>query len=136
MQTFLPFADFTRSAATLDPRRLNKQRVEAFQILRAITDDTYGWQHHPAVTMWRGHQHALAVYGLAMCAAWDARGGADDADLAGRIAAFKTGPADRPHWLGDPEFHRSHRSNLSRKDPAYYGQFWLEPADLPYIWPV
>jgi hypothetical protein len=136
VQTFLPFADFTRSAATLDPRRLNKQRVEAFQILRAITDDTYGWQHHPAVNMWRGHQHALAVYGLAMCAAWEAQGGADQADLAGRIGAFRSGPQTRPFWLGDPDVHRSHRSNLTRKDPDFYGRFWQEPDDLPYVWPV
>lgn len=136
MQTFLPFADFDQSAAVLDPRRLNKQRVETFQILRAITDDTYGWQHHPAVKMWRGHPHTLADYGLAMCRAWTAQGGADDADLAGRIAAFQTGPQIAPFWLGDQAVHRSHRSNLTRKDPDHYSQYWQEPDDLDYVWPV
>ena len=37
MQTFLPYADFARCAAVLDPRRLGKQRVEVLQIMRAIT---------------------------------------------------------------------------------------------------
>jgi hypothetical protein len=42
-----------------------------------------------------------------------------------------------PPWWGDPAFHASHRSNLLRKDPVWYGQFgWAEPPDLPYVWPV
>ena len=39
--------------------------------------------------------------------------------------------------MGDPAFHASHRSNLLRKDPTYYGAFgWAEDATLPYVWPV
>ena len=37
MQTFLPYPDFARSARCLDNRRLGKQRVESYQILRAGT---------------------------------------------------------------------------------------------------
>lgn len=38
-------------------------------------------------------------------------------------------------------FHRSHRSNLLRKDPDHYGPIFLpdEPSlrdDVPYVWPV
>ena len=58
MQTFLPYPDFAKSAACLDNKRLNKQIVECYQILRAITDPTYGWQNHPAVNMWRGFKGA------------------------------------------------------------------------------
>jgi hypothetical protein len=56
MQTFLPFADFADSAASLDPRRLGKQRVEVLQIVRAITWPKYGWRNHPAANMWRGFE--------------------------------------------------------------------------------
>jgi len=46
-------------------------------------------------------------------------------------------PAEYPVWLYDEEFHASHRSNLLRKDPEYYGRFgWQELPDLPYLWPV
>ncbi|GAA3827626.1 pyrimidine dimer DNA glycosylase/endonuclease V [Nocardioides panacisoli] len=43
MQTFLPYADFARSARSLDPKRLGKQRVEALQVVRALTTAGYGW---------------------------------------------------------------------------------------------
>jgi hypothetical protein len=36
MQTFLPLPDFIESAKVLDYKRLGKQRVEAWQILKAI----------------------------------------------------------------------------------------------------
>jgi hypothetical protein len=49
VQTFLPYADFRRSAEVLDPKRLGKQRVECLQVLRGLTVPTYGWRHHPAV---------------------------------------------------------------------------------------
>ncbi|MEU7740966.1 MSMEG_6728 family protein [Nonomuraea sp. NPDC049158] len=59
MQTFLPYPDFARTAAVLDPLRLGKQRVEALQILRALTIPGYGWRHHPAVRMWASYEEAL-----------------------------------------------------------------------------
>ncbi len=77
MQTFLPYEDFVASAAVLDDRRLGKQRVETYQILRALTWPAYGWKNHPAVRMWRGFTPALVRYGLDVCDAWEARGRAD-----------------------------------------------------------
>lgn len=62
MQTFVPFPDLRRTAEVLDDRRLGKQRVEALQIIRALTRATYGWKRHPAVRMWEGHVEALALY--------------------------------------------------------------------------
>ena len=66
----LPHADFAMSVATLDTLRLGEQRVEALQVLRALTRPGYRWQHHPAVRMWRAHAEAVAAYGLAVCAEW------------------------------------------------------------------
>lgn len=41
-----------------------------------------------------------------------------------------------PWWMGDQEFHRTHQSNLVRKDPTYYRPFFPDvPDSLPYIWP-
>lgn len=136
MQTFLPYPDFTESAAALDRLRLGKQRVEALQILRALTREDYGWKHHPAVKMWRGYEPALVAYGLAICEEWVARGGKDN--CAAQIQAEGPAPstAHLPAWVGDEQFHRAHRSALLRKDPDHYGpQFGGEPDDLPYVWP-
>ncbi|WP_326701230.1 MSMEG_6728 family protein [Streptomyces sp. NBC_01754] len=151
MQTFLPYADFRRSALVLDPRRLGKQRVETIQVLRGLTVPGYGWRHHPAVRMWTGYEEALVRYGLETCAVWTAEGRADTcaatllqdlADSLGRPAAtVRPAPelataGELPPWLGDEDFHLSHRSALVRKDPAYYRPLFPgTPADLPYVWP-
>lgn len=137
MQTFLPYGGFAESAGVLDKRRLNKQRIEAFQILCAITDPLYGWQSHPAVNMWRGYDQALLHYALVMCETWNLIGGADNTDLYGRlIKFFHTGePVVYPDWLGDETFHLSHRANLYFKDPEHYGKFWKFDEQIPYFWP-
>ena len=48
VQTFVPYADFARTAAVLDAKRLGKQRVEVIQIVRALTVPGYAWSSHPA----------------------------------------------------------------------------------------
>ena len=42
---------------------------------------------------------------------------------------------EAPWWLGYDKLHRSHRSNLVRKDPSYYRAYFTESGDLPYYWP-
>ena len=128
MQTFLPHRSFSKSAETLDYRRLGKQRVEAKQILEAIRKGG-GWRHHPIVALWSNYTDALCEYHNCMIIEWRRRGYVNTMpliDLAPSIVY--------PPWLTD-DFIRAHRSNLLRKDPVYYGQFgWDVPSDLPYIW--
>lgn len=108
-------------------------------MLRALTRPEYGWKHHPATRMWRGYEDALAVYGLAMCDAWTGRGFADTVaeSILVELGRHPRPDAPRPPWLGDEAFHRSHRSNLLRKDAAWYRQWFPDdPDDLEYVWPV
>ena len=149
MQTFLPYPDFGRSAAVLDDRRLGKQRVEALQVVRALTWESYGWKRHPAVRMWEGHVEALGRYGYTICAEWLRRGYADtcavsiaaDLSTAG-VATVRTedelaADGAMPEWLGDKRFHGSHRAALVRKDPEHYRlHFPHADPDVPYHWPV
>jgi len=92
--------------------------------------------------MWRGHRWALTVYGIMICNEWQTRGYKDTlldyfreqnqkiAYTVGENYAF-------PRWLGDKNFHRSHQSNLLRKDHEYYFRFFPDvPNNLPYVWPV
>lgn len=137
MQTFLPHSDFVESAKALDNRRLGKQRVETLQILKALADPLYGWQHHPAVKMWRGFETNLAVYGIEICREWYERGFRDTcADKILAVAQQIGAQYQRTiPWLTQ-DLCRSHQSNLVRKDPAFYGpQFPHVPNDLPYVWP-
>lgn len=135
MQTFLPYADLEQSARVLDYRRLGKQRVECLQILQTLTGTSKGWQNHPAVKMWRGHEDLLQVYGIAVCEEWIRRGYKDT--CLGKIEALHADcGANTPAWWGNEDFHKSHQSNLLRKAPEHYGQFFRVSPDLPYVWPV
>ncbi|MER7695881.1 MULTISPECIES: MSMEG_6728 family protein [unclassified Streptomyces] len=151
MQTFLPYPDFAESATALDARRLGKQRVEALQVLRGLTVPGYGWRHHPAVRMWTGYEEALVRYGLEMCRVWTAAGRADTcahslltdyatrrrSDRGVRTQEQLAEDGELPPWLGDPGFHRSHRSALRGKAPdIYVPLFPNDPDDLPYVWPA
>lgn len=139
MQTFLPLPDFAASARCLDRPRLNKQRSEILQLLRALLVKGAGWSHHPAAKMWKGHEGSLALYGLQICGEWIGRGFADSCHDKIAETCLVAGIDDPtlPAWLGDEDFHRSHKSNLLRKDPVWYGRFgWDVPHDLPYIWPT
>ena len=151
MQTFLPFDNVTRSLMVLDYKRLGKQRVEAWQIARALTDPSYGWQHHPAVKMWRGHEGALIQYGIASCRAWLMCGYNDNMLPRFNAIAPLYPNIDMPSWFGKEDFHISHQSNLLRKahtmtdaqmklagiPRTYYDQFFPGvPDDLDYYWPV
>jgi hypothetical protein len=137
MQTFLPYQNFRESAKALDWRRLGKQRVEAKQILLALADATYGWQNHPAVKMWRGHEWLLSVYGCEICEEWRRRG-YKDAQLDWFNSREKLhSPSNIPAWLSNEQLFLSHRSNLVRKLPEHYGPLWPDvPNNLPYVWPV
>ena len=132
MQTFLPFPDFVASLAGLDRQRLGKQRVETHMIIEILRGKASEWSSHPAVTMWRGFEGALTEYYNESLKQWAFRGYQNK--LLQPI--FTSRWSGYPSWFGLNEFHASHRSNLLRKLPEWYGRFgWLESSDLPYYWP-
>lgn len=133
MQTFLPYRAFFRCAQVLDYRRLGKQRLEAWQIHYFLRNPNTGgaYQRHPALLMWRGYEDALAEYYNTIRAEWIERG------YKNTMPELRVGRFTLPPWLFDPRLIESHRSNLMRKDPTWYGRFkWSVPADLPYWWPI
>jgi hypothetical protein len=136
MQTFVPYPEFKSSAMVLDYRRLGKQRVETFQLLRVNHGLVKGWANHPASKMWRGHESGLIAYGVAMCEEWKKRGYKDT--CLEKILAFgEPDVNDLPLWWGDDRVHSSHRANLLRKDSEWYSQFnWNDNPEDEYYWPV
>jgi len=146
MQTFLPYASYSQSAACLDRQRLGKQRVEAYQILNTLLGKSDGWKNHPAVVMWKGYEDSLRCYTIDMCNEWIKRGYKDT--IKDRVQNMLTGfyPGEIyimsscgsriPKFIGNERFHSSHRSNLLRKKSDWYSKFgWTEPDNLPYYWP-
>jgi len=137
MQTFLPYPDFRESLESLDNKRLGKQRVEAYQIISAITGRTRkdgkpykGWVNHPCSVMWRDYVNALKLYYNDCIDVWKERGFKNTMEY-----ELIEGEFVLPNWLGNEKFHSSHRANLLRKDENFYSQFdWEENPEDPYIW--
>jgi hypothetical protein len=72
----------------------------------------------------------LAVYHNTIIEEWISRGYRNSMKIIAPNSAVIS-----PSWLGNSDFHASHRSNLLRKDPEHYAQFgWTESDNLPYVW--
>lgn len=133
MQTFLPYPSFERTMRVLDPSRLGNQIYR-----EGLTLARGKWPNHPASRMWQGHTYWLCQYCLTGLVELQRRGlfYPEHFHTFRYIASLheNTGP---PKWLGNRRFHRSHQSNLIRKNPRYYRQFFPNiPDNLPYYWPL
>lgn len=143
MQTFLPLPTYAESASVLDDKRLHNQANECKVILNTLLGKyKKGWKNHPAVKMWKGHEASLCRYAIQICLEYIKRRAAKVGDnyRYNNLYYFqsmqaKLPPCEDPPWLGNKKLHASHRSNLLRKDPEWYGKFrWAEKPNLPYFW--
>ena len=138
MQTFLPYKDFKKTAQVLDDKRLFKQLVEARQIINLITTGKTksgrkyrGFLNHPAKFMWEGYSDALKEYANEMLIEARRR-----KKVKTSMRKLSVGQITCPKWLGNKNFHSSHKSALLKKDYSYYKQFkWKEKPKIDYIWP-
>lgn len=133
MQTFLPYADFEKSAQALDNKRLNKQILEGYQILKVLgnPDPRAGWRNHPAVKMWRGHEFSLFGYVMQMVEEAKLRGIKTDKNEENlwnlHADQFTQWGVGAPKWWDSEEamarVTTTHKANLYKKDPLYYWDF-------------
>lgn len=86
--------------------------------------------------MWKGYEASLVKYGIAICDEWIIRGYKDTCKDKIKLFYNYFGEQEvKPGWLGNEEFHDSHKSNLLRKFPEHYGKFgWKVSNDLSYVW--
>ena len=132
MQTFLAYADFDESAKVLDPSRLGNQVYREGKTLIMG-----GWPNHPASKMWKNYKTALAEYCLACLRELTKRGRHYQHHIDFFTTIRNENELILPHWLGNKEFHLAHQSNLIRKLPAHYKQYFGDiPDNLPYVWPT
>jgi len=160
MQTFLPVPSFQETAQLLDRQRLNKQALEAWQIMMTNLKldpegnprAPKGWRTHPAVLMWKGHDMALLEYIRAMVSEWTLRGYKStilDKAEATMATAIDRGlvaypHADMPKWYKVPRtlnaITKSHRIALLSKNYQWYSRWgWKEdtgtaPESYEYVW--
>jgi hypothetical protein len=144
--THLPYADFTKTAMTLSNYDLVKQWADGYLILDTLIAKRDRWKNHNAVVMWRGAEVMLWKYVTAICLEMQDRelGGYNEITEVSELVvdALTMGKLDatnknyQPWWLGVDGLHRSHRSMLLQKDPAWYGRKFndVKPG-LGYVWP-
>jgi hypothetical protein len=130
VNTFVVSDDLEACARALDYRRLGKQRVEAYQLWRALMGYTKGWVNHPATLMWKGHTCFLAKYCNTMIDEWVARGYKNNMQ---KLPCC--GNPKAPWWWGWEPLMKSHQASLNRKMPEYYNFDVGEYANYGYIWP-
>lgn len=159
MQTFLPHDNIILSAKALDSKRLNKQILESYQILKVLSgaSPSGAWRHHPAVLMWKGHEYSLRTYAWSMLFEAKRRGikvdkNAENLTLLEQQYSDRWG-TDMPKWFGDNNklmrIITTHKANLFKKDPIYYVEFQYavnSPYNAPccpdkkepckYYWPT
>ena len=133
VQTFFPHKNVTLSARALDSKRLNKQVLEAYQILKVLSgaSPTGGWKNHPAVLMWKGHEYSLRSYAWTMLNEAKLRGikvdkNAENLTLLEQQYNYRWG-TDMPKWFGDNtkmmRIITTHKARLFDKDPVQYAHF-------------
>ena len=82
--------------------------------------------------MWSGYATALQMYMDICIEEWIERGFVNNMQRANPQCYVDT---KMPKWVGNKQLHRSHKSNLMRKDDSYYSQYkWKVPSNLPYYW--
>lgn len=140
MITFLPYSSFFRSFASLDNKRLMKQRVEAYQLINALLGvptkkgKQSSYINHPAAKMWKGYVEALKLYFNVSLQEVSKRG------FKNSLPAYKINPKRLkcPWWLGYQPFHNSHKASLLRKDKDWYSKKFTvskKYVENGYIWP-
>lgn len=156
MQVFLPYPDFRESVQCLDPTRLGNQIWRECKTLL-----NGGWPHHPVAKMWAPYKGALCNYMWA---------GITELMNRSHIDAIKACSLDRyvvsmyphpehnywlnrqyevPYFIGNEEFHLSHRLNLlwkgqqdvisGRSSTNWYTNYFSEPVPTSkpdYYWPT
>ena len=137
MQVFLPYPSFQQSVACLDKKRLGNQ---IWRECKTLLND--GWKHHPVAKMWADYKPALGLYSLTGLFELERRGDISAEAFIIRYHFFSKFTDNAliilPDFIGNPDFHLSHRLNLLWKDPEWYSMHFDEPVPTskpPYLWP-
>lgn len=129
--TFVVDGDIVKAVSLLDNKRLGKQRVEAYQLIRILEGKSDSWKSHPALKMWIGYLDGLKYYYNCCVNEWIKRGKNNTMEIYSIPSKI-----DMPWWINWDRLHYSHQAMLNRKEPSYYS--FSVPSEYMkrgYIWP-
>lgn len=158
MITFHPLKSFAESADVLDwqysHNRLNNQINEAICITEYLLGIRTEWRHNKKILrMWDNFELHLVDYAFCCLYTWERKKGVIAQSRREKLIILQekairkaqvVNPGNNfPSWVGNEEFHSSHRAVLLGKNFEWYSQFgWSEKPAIrrsngswPYIWP-
>jgi hypothetical protein len=137
--SFLPYADFQKTAEVLDMRRLGSSKNEAKIMINTLLGKSKGWASHPATLSYVGHVDALKLYFNIILQEWLKRGYNSEMkffDLSDHLKVKSKLPKkfrplcknykiqdydiEMPWFIGNDDYHYSHQAMLYRKKPDFY----------------
>lgn len=153
-------ACFKASCNALDNKRLCKQRVEAMQLINLIKLrkqlNVHGrlsredkekhftskgvrmptWINHVATLMWEDHLETLCLYMNVTIDTWCSRKNKNGQPTKNTMVKnnINVQLLSLPPFIGNNEFHATHRANLIRKDINFYGTKWHDIPCTGYLW--
>ena len=134
MQVFICDMSMEKFAAILDDKRLNKQIVEAFQIV----EDRLPTLNHPAYLFWKNHKPELRMYMTFLCEEYTKRFGREH-----KCSSVCLSPETKDFsFIRDFDIvFLSMKVNLLRKNYDWYSKFFCvnkSVDDYPdgYYWSI
>lgn len=152
LNTWLPYDNYAESADILTDRHIFMQLQDCTKLLYWLTEmplnrrtPSKAQLEHPCVIQWRGYVPSLYDYTLEiMMVAYERSSLTNKQEqisemaeniniLDGLVSNMKE---ETPSWLGNEDYHLSHKSNLIRLSRSAYESIWPDvPDNLELIWP-
>lgn len=141
MRIYLPMTDIKMNIVMLSDADLTIQRNNAVTILETLRGKNKGWQWHPGVTMWIGHDDLLAKIAHELNQEWIGVNFDVDGIMGigekyekrlkdmGYTRTYSTVLPPLPWWWGHQKFHDSNKAAMLRHDPAWYGELIKNARD-------
>ena len=116
MQVFI-IGTALETAMALDAKRLNKQTIEARQILKAIVGDSKAWANHPCTLMYRAKGYDLWLNAYHICLEAYKNKDMERAEEWDRVASCFTPP------FHTEAYFKQMKRRLFTKNPEHYSQW-------------
>ena len=123
MQIFLPYINIIEVAKCLDNRRLHKQIVECYQIMKAIKGESEAWKNHPICKMYKNNLKFLEAYTKTLELYKELSKNTTDSVLKNRMeVANKEAMSLIPSFITE-EYLSTMKGRLYVKDSSHYAVF-------------